>query len=100
MPLQKPSELPRRSWRNDLVDFGKERSEARAVEHPGRRVPDFLHGEVDAAHGFVPAVSAGHVGSLAGAGNGCEGPIKHANNLTQVNLGGITREEVATSFSL
>ena len=86
MPLEVPkAELA--SWEDrwrelaGAVYLAAEGGEAGPVEHLGRGVPDLLHGELDAAGGLIPAVRAGHVGGLAGAGDRRQRAVEHPHDL-------------------
>jgi hypothetical protein len=67
-----------------------------SVEDFSRCVPDFFHGEMDATHRLAPAVGAGHIRRLAGAGHRREGPVEHAHDLAERDFRWIASEEVAT----
>jgi hypothetical protein len=55
---------------------------------------------VHAALGFVATVGAADVGRLAGTGDGSEGPIEHADDLAEVDLGRCPGEEIAAALAL
>jgi hypothetical protein len=82
------------------VDLAAERSEAGAVEHFGGGIPDFLHCQVYTAHCLITAVGAGHVGGLAGAGDGRKRAVEHAHDLAKVDIRWIPGEEIAATFAL
>jgi hypothetical protein len=83
-----------------LIDFTAEGGEARSIQDPRSGVPDFLHGEMNPADRLVAAVGAGDVGGLAGAGNWGERSIKHANDLTEIDLRRIPGEQISPSLPL
>ena len=71
----------------DLVAQG---GQGGTVQHPSRRIAYFFHRQVHPAHGFITAVSAANVRSLARARYGREGTIKQPDDLSQIDIGGVT----------
>src|SRR5215213_8763372 len=51
---------------------------------------------MDTTHRLAPAVGAGHISRLAGAGNGGEWPVEHADDLPERDFRWIASKEVTT----
>jgi hypothetical protein len=81
-----------------LIDLAAEIGEAGAVQDPRSGVPDFLHGQVHSTDRLIAAIGAALVGCLAGAGDRRQWPIEHANNLAEIDIGGVTGKEVASTL--
>jgi hypothetical protein len=82
-----------------LVYFAAERGQAGAVQDPSRCIPDLFHGQMHPTNGFIAAVGAALVGGLAGTGNRGQGPIEHPDDLTQVDIGRVSGEEIPSTLS-
>src|SRR4051812_45877310 len=88
-------------WRDlYLLDFTAERRHAGPVEDLGSSVANFLHGQVYATDSLIRAIGAAHVSGLAGTRNWCKRPIENSDDLTEVDLGGIPSQAVASALSL
>ena len=83
-----------------LIDLTAEGGEAGPVEDARGGVPDFLHGEMNPTDRLVPAVGTCDVGGLAGAGDWGKRPIEHANDLPEIDLRWIAREQISASLPL
>ena len=83
------------SGMKDCVYLVAKRGQAGSIEDFGGSVTHFLHCQVYSADCLISAVGAGHIRRLAGTGDWCEWTIEHPNDLSERNVGGVTRKEVA-----
>ena len=90
--------LNRFSGMNDCVYLVPKRGEAGSIEDFGGSVTHFFHRQVDPADCFVSAVGAWYIGRLAGTGDWRQGTIEHPHDLSERDLCGVTRKEVAPAL--
>ena len=53
-----------------------------------------------AADRLVLAIRAGYIGGLAGAGYWSEGAVEHADDLPQIDVGRVARQQVSPALAL
>ena len=79
---------------------GIQPSERGVVEDMGRRVPNLLHGQSNAARFLIDALFASRIRRLADAGHQRQRSIQHADDLGQCDVTRLAVEDVAAPPAL